>query len=122
MHRDAYLSKTLDKKCFPKREDMTLILRNFNYPLPKAINSPVVTFNPIVTSQIMTDDDREHTLTGTSVNTIRTNTTSSSEEVLDDDGVGPDQKINAYVDFSEFYNNYMYARDTGTLPPGLSLE
>nr|CAI5842967.1 unnamed protein product [Callosobruchus analis] len=48
-----------------------------------------------------------------------TTTTTCSERTETDDGVGPDQKIEAYVDFSDFYRNYEAMKRKGTLPEGL---
>nr|CAI5842970.1 unnamed protein product [Callosobruchus analis] len=40
LHHDWYMSNSLNHPCTPKREDITLVLRNFNYPMPNAITSP----------------------------------------------------------------------------------
>ncbi|CAH0555921.1 unnamed protein product [Brassicogethes aeneus] len=114
MHRDWFMSSTANA-VYTKREDMTLVLRNFNYPLPNAITSPSKSYNPIV----MSNEVYKNTLTA---NSTITNTTSSSEENLIDDGIGADLKIAPYVDFSEFYNNFKIAKDSGTLPQGIEWE
>lgn len=108
-----------------KREDITLVVRNFNFLMPKAITSPTnpcVTFNPIV-SAISNSSLQSGTLTSveTGSNIANTNETSSSSQDVDmsDMGLGPDQKITAYVDFDVYYKNLEIARKSGTLPDGI---
>lgn len=127
-HHDWYMSNSINSSCAPKREDITLVLRNFNYPLPNAIKSPTtpsMTFSPVApTTPLSTLVSMTE---GMSINTrnsgTRTTDTTSSgscyvkDEI--DDGVGPDQKIKGYVDFSDFYKNYYKAKENGTLPEGL---
>ncbi|XP_028144062.1 TGF-beta-activated kinase 1 and MAP3K7-binding protein 1-like [Diabrotica virgifera virgifera] len=128
LHHDWYMSNSLNNSCSPKREDITLVLRNFNYPLPNAITSPTnpsVSFNPIVTKNTISDRYSSASIatvgSGNSDSTTITNKTSdtSSIDVKLDDDIGSDQKIEAYVDFSDFYRNYNKAKKNGTLPVGL---
>lgn len=123
LHHDWYMSSSTSHPCNPQREDITLVLRNFNYPLPNAITSPTaptVTFNPIPSVR---DDSGQSTLINsrTEDSTNRTIETTNSSDVRteSDDGLGPDQKIDAYVDFSDFYRNFAIAKQNGTLPEGL---
>ncbi|CAH1099962.1 unnamed protein product [Psylliodes chrysocephalus] len=122
-HHDWYMSNSLNNSCSPKRDDITLVLRNFNYPLPNAITSPStpsVTFNPMVTENTVSNrSSTVHSSTVSSTATNKTSDTSSSQENKEDDGIGPDQKIEAYVDFSDFYRNFNKAKKEGTLPGGL---
>lgn len=61
-----------------------------------------------------------YTSTATNNSTAQTSTTSSSECKPDtDEGLGPDQKIEGYVDFSDFYKNFEAAKRNGTLPQDL---
>ncbi|CAG9862657.1 unnamed protein product [Phyllotreta striolata] len=127
LHHDWYMSNSLNNSCSPKREDITLVLRNFNFPLPNAITTPTtpsVTFNPIVAEN--TISSRSSTMksdvvssTSTTVKTSDSSSTRDSDE--GDDPVDPDQKIEAYVDFSDFYSNFNKAKKDGTLPKGLDL-
>lgn len=92
-----------------KREDITLLVRNFNYVLLNANKSPMnpaVSFNPIVVSNTLTN------------NTYNTNVTSTTSTVRNDteSEVGEDNKMEAYVDFSMFYQNYAIAKEDGSLP------
>nr|CAH7721580.1 unnamed protein product [Callosobruchus chinensis] len=125
LHHDWYMSNSLNHPCSPKREDITLVLRNFNYPMPNAITSPSkpsVSFNPVIEKNSISEDstvDGKDTDTINSYMPTNTTTTTCSERTETDDGVGPDQKIEAYVDFSEFYRNYEEMKRKGTLPEGL---
>ncbi|KAJ8942761.1 hypothetical protein NQ314_009972 [Rhamnusium bicolor] len=125
LHHDWYMSNSISHSCTPKREDITLVLRNFNYPLPNAITSPTtpsVTFNPLPTF-LNNSTNQSSTLINTNTvdSTVRTidTTNSSAVKTQTDDGLGPDQKIEAYVDFSDFYRNFNAAKLKGTLPEGL---
>ncbi|CAH1171098.1 unnamed protein product [Phaedon cochleariae] len=127
LHHDWYMSNSLHPSCIPKREDITLVLRNFNFHMPNAITSPTtptVTFNPVVTANSLSDQS-DYSATSTTMNnsniTTRTSdTTSSSSRTETDDGIGPDQKIEAYTDFSDFYRNFEKAKREGTLPEELN--
>lgn len=94
-----------------KREDITLLVRNFNYILLNANKSPTtpaVSFNPIVVSNTLTNNNTTYNSNVTStVSTVRNDT---------DTEVGEDNKMDAYVDFSMFYENYAIAKEDGSLP------
>ena len=49
IHHDTFMthSDNRRKEQCQKREDMTLLLRNFNYPMPNSINSPITHNSPI---------------------------------------------------------------------------
>lgn len=117
------MSNSLNNSFSPKRDGITLVLRNFNYPFPNAITSPStpsVTFNRMVTENTLSNRlSTVHSSTVSSTATNKTSDTSSSQENKEDDGIGPDQKIEAYVDFSDFYRNFNKAKKEGTLPGGL---
>ncbi|KAB0795309.1 hypothetical protein PPYR_08057 [Photinus pyralis] len=125
LHHDWYMSNSF-KTGSTKREDITLIVRNFNFPMPNAITSPTnptVTFNPILNT---IPNNSSSTLTSVNDNyrsssIVSTNDTSSSSDVRSDSdiGVGPDQRIEGYVDFSSYYKNVEIARQNGTLPKGI---
>lgn len=120
LHHDWYMTNMPGST---KREDITLVVRNFNFPMPNAITSPT---NPSVTfgstSNTASTNSGSTTLVTSSNNCynsiITTNDTSSSSDVrsISDSGVGPDQKIDAYVDFSDYYKNFEIAKQNGTLP------
>ncbi|XP_076265929.1 TGF-beta-activated kinase 1 and MAP3K7-binding protein 1-like [Rhynchophorus ferrugineus] len=118
LHHDWYMSNSPTHGCSPKREDITLVLRNFNFPMPNARKSPTnptVTFNPMVVKNDISIANS--TITNTSGTNATVQTSSSSEAKSDsDDGIGPDQKIAPYVDFTDFYKNFEMAKKKGTLP------
>lgn len=127
-HHDWYMSNSVNPTCAPNREDITLVLRNFNYPLPNAITSPttpstpsnsVVVTSPPSTLRSGTKPTIANTLNSTSQTTDTTSSSSCYAKDETDDGLGPDQKIEGYVDFSDFYKNYYKAKENGTLPEGL---
>ncbi|XP_060527969.1 TGF-beta-activated kinase 1 and MAP3K7-binding protein 1-like [Cylas formicarius] len=117
LHHDWYMSNTASG--MPKREDITLVLRNFNFPLPNAAKSPAASF---ATPTGLSSNSGTATLTkrdtpiGTGTGGDGTDTTTSSERVEVDQSVGPDQKIKAYVDFAQFYENLEIAKRMGPLP------
>ncbi|CAG9770611.1 unnamed protein product [Ceutorhynchus assimilis] len=120
LHHDWYMSNSFNHSCTPKREDITLVLRNFNYPLPNALKSPTkptVQFNPLVIANDITNSNNSTQHTLTNLSTIsKTNTTTSSEAKTEsEDDIGPDQRIPAYVDFGDFYKNFEEAKKNGTL-------
>lgn len=124
LHHDWYMSNSFNPSCTPKREDITLVLRNFNFPMPNAMKSPTkptVQFNTQVITN--TNSSMQNTLTNLNTNTtVRTNTTSSSDAKPNDseDEMGPDQRIPGYVDFSDFYKNLEKAHKDGTVPSWLT--
>lgn len=129
LHHDWYMSNSINNSCSTKREDITLVLRNFNFPLPNAIKSPSVTFNPFITANqsstnsTLTNVPTNDTYRDTNSTTIRTNDTSSTSSysrTQSDYGVGPDNKIGAYVDFSEYYRKVGIMKQNGTLPDGVN--
>ena len=83
-----------------QREDITLLLRNFNYPMPNAQS------------------------TQDTVDTNRTNTSSIDTESSDAVAaaysqrrveVGADGRVKPYVDFSDFYNAVEEAKEAGLI-------
>ena len=98
------------------RDDMTLLVRNFNFPLPNSATSPVNGKTPPFPNRIPSIDMSQSTptivLTGsplsTLTNTVASSTTESSDFVkdsvqqipLDENG-----RVRPYVDFSDYYKN-----------------
>lgn len=132
LHHDWYMSNSINNSCSTKREDITLVLRNFNFPLPNAIKSPSISFNPFITTNSVPHTNHNSTLTSaitndnfrdTNTSTIRTNDSSSSScysRTQSDCGVGPDNKVEPYVDFNEYYRKVAIMKQNGTLPPDLN--
>lgn len=126
IHHDFNMSNSTSSS--GKREDITLLVRNFNYPLPHALSSPTancVRFNPIVETApltLMQDlDDYSSVGTGATERSVDTSTTSTTSDVYPPGGIDPNAKIKAYVDFSEYFENVDKRRREGTLPEGLDL-
>ena len=136
IHHDVYMSGTANGNCTVggKRDDITLLVRNFNFPLPNALNSPtnaVVRFNPIVTTVATLpwsggeeNSTIENSLTDTGATNSTTDpnndtsTTDSSSNLFSDrpKPLDRNRRIDAYVDFSAYFDKVEKARSEGTLP------
>lgn len=110
-----------------KRDDITLLVRNFNFPLPHALKSPTnqsVRFNPIVESvPIITMPENDYSSTGiTEENSdLSTTETSSTSDIYPDTrSTNKNTRIKSYVNFSEYYENVEKRRQEGTLPKGIN--
>lgn len=110
-----------------KRDDITLLVRNFNFPLPHALKSPTnqsVRFNPIVESvPIITMPENDYSSTGiTEENSdLSTTETSSTSDIYPDTkSTNKNTRIKSYVNFSEYYENVEKRRREGTLPEGIN--
>jgi len=111
-----------------KRDDITLLVRNFNFPLSHALKSPTgqsVRFNPVVQTAPISipDEDLSSTSTGITDENFDTSTTETSTT---SDMYPPgariterNARIKPYVDFSEYYENVEKRRKEGTLPEGI---
>lgn len=85
LHQEHVLKSTsTEGSITDKREDITLIVRNFNYPLKNVV------YNNTNSSDITTND---------------TNSTNSTENFNNDDANNSEKRIKAYVDFTIYYNN-----------------
>lgn len=110
-----------------KRDDITLLVRNFNFPLPHALKSPTnqsVRFNPIVESvPIITMPENDYSSIGiTEENSdLSTTETSSTSDIYPDaKSTNKNTRIKSYVNFSEYYENVEKRRREGTLPEGIN--
>lgn len=120
LHHDWYMSNSNSDKTFcANREDMTLVLRNFNFPLPRAIRTPTT---PSSNSSVNSNSQHSQaTLIESAVNTnstIRSSeaTGTSTNKTIKIKEIGPDDKVKSYVDFSAFYKNAAIAQKNGMLP------
>lgn len=127
IHHDVNMSNTQNTMITSKRDDITLLVRNFNFPLSHALKSPTsqsVRFNPVVqTAPISIPDNEDLSSISTGItdenfddaSTTETSTTSdiypSGARITD-----PNARIKPYVDFSEYYENVEKRRKEGTLP------
>ncbi|XP_071441161.1 TGF-beta-activated kinase 1 and MAP3K7-binding protein 1-like [Hetaerina americana] len=181
IHHDRYMSAVTSSTsflqssdisksvCYTKRDDITLLVVNFNFPLPNALKSPSipgiaqvtssimkqrntsshnkaecssVVFNPIVTSI----ESTYYGSTSSSSSTPTLSTLPKSEDSSDGEGamrteaestgsssetstlerqrlppVNKDRRINAYVDFSGYYEKVKKAYEEGKAPSGIRL-
>ncbi|KYN03374.1 PREDICTED: TGF-beta-activated kinase 1 and MAP3K7-binding protein 1-like [Cyphomyrmex costatus] len=129
IHHDINMSNTQNTMTTGKRDDITLLVRNFNFPLPHALKSPTsrpdqsVRFNPMVqTAPINVPDNEDLSSTSTGV-TDENADTSTTETSTTSDLYSPgarvaerNARIKPYVDFSEYYENVEKRRKEGTLP------
>ncbi|OXU29520.1 hypothetical protein TSAR_003832 [Trichomalopsis sarcophagae] len=108
IHHDVNMSNS--NAANGKRDDITLLVRNFNFPLPNAIKSPTSAYNPLLMTSRGTDD-YDMTIEEPGTSTTSTETYDSTR-AADNRNV----RIKPYVDFSEFYANYEKRKKDGTLP------
>lgn len=124
------MSNTQSTLTTGKRDDITLLVRNFNFPLPHALKSPTnqsVRFNPVVQTapikSIPDNDDFSSSGTGLTDENIGSSTTetSTTSDIYPPDARLTDRnaRIRPYVDFSEYYENVEKRKEEGTLPEGI---
>ncbi|GBP67513.1 TGF-beta-activated kinase 1 and MAP3K7-binding protein 1 [Eumeta japonica] len=139
-----FMSYCMKNNLTPKSNThMTLLIRNFNFPLPNCPDRPetyqnvqrndnvkqnAVRFNPIVqsksntfleNSEIFTNSSREQILlTNDSYADTNVSTSSMSSDIYPTGRLPYDknERIKGYVDFSCYYENVEKARKNGTLP------
>lgn len=130
LHHDWHMSNSMSNSSSrtlgsAKREDITLIVRNFNYPLPNALNTQGTMHERSLgnsnRSSQFSDDNQSVRSQGTLVNqTIETNhnETDDSSSTPDDrnesdTGIGADKKIKPYVKFADFNEKFEAALKNG---------
>ncbi|XP_070155301.1 TGF-beta-activated kinase 1 and MAP3K7-binding protein 1 isoform X2 [Polyergus mexicanus] len=129
IHHDVNMSNTQNTMITSKRDDITLLVRNFNFPLSYALKSPTsqsVRFNPVVqTAPISIPDNEDLSSTSTGITDDNFNT-STTETSTTSDMYPPgaritdrNARIKPYVDFSEYYENVEKRRKEGTLPEAI---
>ncbi|XP_043275797.1 TGF-beta-activated kinase 1 and MAP3K7-binding protein 1-like [Venturia canescens] len=131
IHHDVNMSTPQNASTSGKREDITLLVRNFNFPIPNSLKSPTaqsVRFNPVVETagSSSTMIDGEFSTLGTSTTEdnfdTSTNDTSTTSEMYPESSTRPvdrNARIKPYVNFSEYYENVEKRRREGTLPGGI---
>lgn len=107
IHHDVNMSNS--NATNGKRDDITLLVRNFNFPIPNAIKSPTSAYNPLLLTSRGTDD---YNMTIEEPGTSTTSTETDSARAAENRNV----RMKPYVDFSEFYANYEKRKNDGTLP------
>lgn len=137
IHHDVSMSNTQNTMMSTgKRDDITLLVRNFNFPLPHALKSPTgqsVRFNPVVETAPIDLLDHEDALTASTTSDVMTGgedtkfDTSTTETSTTSDLYPPgarmaterNTRIKPYVDFSEYYENLERRKKEETLPEGI---
>ncbi|XP_022918161.2 TGF-beta-activated kinase 1 and MAP3K7-binding protein 1-like [Onthophagus taurus] len=121
LHHDWFMSKPSNNPVI--REDITLLVRNFNFPMLNAKKSPSVGINSIVISNNTTPIC---TPQGTIMNTDIRNTlcstaaTSTTSTLRNDNDMDDVTEIDAYVDFTDFINGFENDKKKGNLPACLN--
>jgi TAK1-binding protein 1 len=124
IHHDVNMSNSQNTLTNGKREDITLLVRNFNFSLSNALRSPTVPsmhLNP----QIMSSSNNYTAESSNNYGPWEEDTTSTTDETLTEtyDAATLAEKKNArikpYVDFSEYYTNVEKRKKEGTLPKGI---
>lgn len=94
-----------------KREDITLLVRNFNFPLPHALKSPtsVIQAAPITINN--------STLSNVDNFNPSSNDTSTTSDIFPSGSMPLDRnsKVKPYVDFSEYFDNFERRKKEETL-------
>lgn len=118
LHHDTFMARLDEEKSlrFSTREDITLLIRNFNYPLPNAPQK-----KGSITSR-STSDTISNTIV--SENCYTGSTSTSMSEVYMENGryTSLRQKVKPYVDFSDYYRRVEEAKLNGTLPGGIEFD
>lgn len=107
LHHDLYMkSRISGTECnFDSREDMTLLIRNFSFPMPNSIDSSKQSLG-------------SSTLSG-SQNTI---TSYSSTNTSVNNSAFIERKTKPYVSFKEYFANVEKARKEGKLPSNIEFD
>ncbi|XP_070505169.1 TGF-beta-activated kinase 1 and MAP3K7-binding protein 1-like [Chironomus tepperi] len=107
LHHDLYMkSKVNGIDCsFDSREDMTLLIRNFSFPMPNSIENSK-------------NSTASSTISGSQIGTI---TSYSSTNTSVNYGVG-EKQTRPYVSFKEYFENVEMARKEGRLPKNIEFD
>jgi TAK1-binding protein 1 len=101
---------------FHSRDDMTVILRNFNFPMPNAIKKRK---SQSSSSTELTGNTFPNVSYCNNNNNNSSSTTSSGRQESE---IDLHRKIKSYVDFTDYFNNVKEARRNGTLPIGIDFD
>ncbi|KAG5676215.1 hypothetical protein PVAND_006064 [Polypedilum vanderplanki] len=109
LHHDLYMKSKVSgiESNFESREDMTLLIRNFSFPMPNSIeksSKSSTASSTISGSQNQIDTITSYSSTNTSVNYT------------------PDRKTKPYVSFKEYFANVELARKENRLPKGIDFD
>lgn len=140
MHHDAYMRQA-ENPPFHGREDITLLVRNFNYPMPNAIHTqrnrnnhlrgvmvqrapyPPSPFPQLPCTQPPFPQSFFSTSNRSIIDTTHTyHTNSSTSSTEPSDTIDRNRKVRPYVDFTEYYKNIEDARAKGNLPAFIEFD
>jgi TAK1-binding protein 1 len=112
MHQDFFMKSKVNgiESTFDSREDMTLLIRNFSFPLPNSIEN----------SSSTKSSNASSTIFGTQFDTITSYSSTNTSQV--NYGSCLDRKTKPYVSFKEYFANVEKARAEGKLPPGIDFD
>jgi TAK1-binding protein 1 len=106
LHHDLYMkSKHSGIESFRSREDMTLLIRNFSYPMPNSIENSRYSTTSSTVSGNQVDTITSFTSTQQSINTEST-----------------EKKTKPYVSFKDYFINVEAARKEGRLPKDIDFD
>ncbi|XP_053682588.1 TGF-beta-activated kinase 1 and MAP3K7-binding protein 1-like [Sabethes cyaneus] len=131
LHHDAFMQKVEEgnKASFGNRDDITLLIRNFNYPLPNAFNNRKNSSRSLASatsaSSTASSDatPTNHSYgTETDCSVMGTNVSVASSERSENDDFPELEKVMPYVDFSDYHRRVAEARKLGKLPPNIEFD
>lgn len=109
-HYDTFMEEKGGR--FNSRDDMTLLIRNFNYPIPNGKRP----------SQSRSASDTNSTVISETYTTTNSTTTSEYNGLYVTQDETRQHKVMPYVDFSEYYKLVEEAKAKGTLPKGIDFD
>lgn len=128
MHHDTYM-RQVDDPPFQGRDDITLLVRNFNYPMPNAIHTQrnrsnhlqgvMMHRSPATQSTTFFSSSNRSSIIDTT-NTYYTNSSTSSTEPSAT--IDRNRKVRPYVDFTDYHRNVEAARLNGTLSASIEFD
>ncbi|XP_039436659.1 TGF-beta-activated kinase 1 and MAP3K7-binding protein 1-like [Culex pipiens pallens] len=135
LHHDAFMQQVDEGNSVPtfsNRDDITLLIRNFNYPLPNAFNNRKNSSRSYTSSTSTTSGSDatptnysvEMDFSGTMASGVGTNVSVTSSERSEVDSF-PEQErksYKSYVDFSDYHRRVAEARKLGKLPRGIDFD
>ncbi|XP_058450153.1 TGF-beta-activated kinase 1 and MAP3K7-binding protein 1-like [Malaya genurostris] len=132
LHHDGFMQQIEEGKKPPfwNRDDITLLIRNFNYPLPNAFNSRKNSTRSFASmASASSTGSSDATPTNRSYGTemdypaMGTNiSVTSSERSENDNFPEPEKKVKPYVDFSDYHRRVAEARKLGKLPSNIDFD
>lgn len=109
LHHDLYMKSKVSgiESTFDSREDMTLLIRNFSFPMPNSIENSK-------------HSSASSTISGSQIDTI--NSYSSTNTSVNYGSSLAERKTKPYVSFKEYFANVEKARREGRLPKDINFD